>query len=50
MLTVMTKGGPLMWLILFNAIVGVAVFLERSFHYHRAQITPTTSSRASSTL
>jgi biopolymer transport protein ExbB len=38
MLTVMTKGGPLMWLILFNAIVAVAVFLERIFHYHRAQI------------
>jgi biopolymer transport protein ExbB len=38
MLTVMTKGGPLMWLILFNAIVAVAVFLERFFHYHRAQI------------
>ena len=38
MLTVMTKGGPLMWLILFNAIVAAAVFLERFFHYHRAQI------------
>ena len=38
MLTVMTKGGPLMWLILFNAIVAAAVFLERFFHYYRAQI------------
>ena len=38
MMTVMTKGGPLMWLILFNAIVAVAVFFERFFHYHRAQI------------
>jgi len=38
MLTVMTKGGPLMWLILFNAVVAVAVFFERFFHYHRAQI------------
>jgi len=38
MLTVMTKGGPLMWLILFNAIVAVVVFFERFFHFHRAQI------------
>ena len=38
MLTVMTKGGPLMWLILFNAIVAMAVFFERFFHFHRAQI------------
>ncbi len=38
MWTVMTKGGPLMWPILFNAIVAIAVFFERFFHYHRAQI------------
>jgi biopolymer transport protein ExbB len=34
----MSKGGPLMWLILLNAILAVAVFFERLFHYHRAQI------------
>jgi len=38
MLTVMTKGGPLMWFILIGAIVAIAVFFERLFHYHRAQI------------
>ena len=35
---VMTKGGPLMWFILINAIVAIGVFFERLFHYHRAQI------------
>lgn len=38
MLTVMTKGGPLMWFILISAILAIAVFFERLFHYHRAQI------------
>ncbi|NQU09337.1 MotA/TolQ/ExbB proton channel family protein [bacterium] len=38
MLTLMAKGGPLMWLILFNSILAIAIFLERLFHYHRAQI------------
>lgn len=38
MLTWMFKGGPLMWLILFNGLLAVATFLERWFHYHRAQI------------
>lgn len=38
MLTIMTKGGPLMWLILFNSVLAVAIFFERLFHYHRAQI------------
>ena len=38
MLTIMTKGGPLMWFILISAILAIAVFFERLFHYHRAQI------------
>ena len=38
MLKLMSQGGPLMWLILLNAIVAVAVFLEKMFNYHRAQI------------
>src|ERR1035441_7383928 len=38
MLEVMTKGGPLMWFILISAILAIAVFFERLFHYHRAQI------------
>jgi biopolymer transport protein ExbB len=38
MLTIMAKGGPLMWFILISAIGAIAVFFERLFHYHRAQI------------
>jgi biopolymer transport protein ExbB len=38
MLKWMMLGGPLMWLILFNALVAVGIFLDRLFHYHRAQI------------
>jgi biopolymer transport protein ExbB len=38
MLMIMTKGGPLMWFILICAIGAIAVFFERLFHYHRAQI------------
>ena len=38
MLTIMAKGGPLMWFILISAILAIAVFFERLFHYHRAQI------------
>jgi biopolymer transport protein ExbB len=38
MLTLMTRGGPLMWLILFNGILAVVIFWERLFHHHRAQI------------
>lgn len=38
MLTIMIKGGPLMWAILFCFIVGLGVFFERWFHYHRAHI------------
>lgn len=38
MLTLMSKGGPLMWLILFNGLLAIAIFLERFLHFHRAQI------------
>jgi biopolymer transport protein ExbB len=34
----MTKGGPLMWFILVSAIIAVAVFVERLYYLHRAQI------------
>ena len=37
-ITIITKGGPLMWFILVGAILAIAVFFERFFHYHRAQI------------
>jgi biopolymer transport protein ExbB len=38
MLTLISKGGPLMWLILFSGLVAAMTFLERLLHYHRAQI------------
>ena len=41
MLTLMSQGGPLMWLILLNAIVATIIFLEKFFHFHRAQINTT---------
>lgn len=38
MLELMQKGGPAIWAILVVSILGVAVFLERFIHLHRAQI------------
>ncbi len=35
---VFNQGGPLMYLILLGSIIGLAVFLERLFHLHRARI------------
>lgn len=33
-----TKGGPLMWLLLGCSIIAIAIFLERIFYFHRARI------------
>jgi biopolymer transport protein ExbB len=32
------KGGPMLWVILFASAVGITVFIERVLHCHRAQI------------
>ncbi|EEF58200.1 MotA/TolQ/ExbB proton channel family protein [Pedosphaera parvula] len=32
------KGGPMLWVILFASAVAIAVFVERFLHCHRAQI------------
>jgi biopolymer transport protein ExbB len=37
----LTKGGPMIWLLLIVSAVGVAVFIERLLYYHRAQINAT---------
>ncbi len=37
----MAKGGWVLWVILVTGAVGVAVFIERLLHYHRAQINST---------
>src|SRR6478672_9067049 len=36
--TLLAKGGAMMWLLLLVSAVGIAVFIERLLHYHRAQI------------
>ena len=36
--TLLAKGGVMMWLLLIVSAVGIAVFIERLLHYHRAQI------------
>lgn len=38
MMTLMTNGGPLMWLILFNGLLAIGIFFERLLSFHRAQI------------
>ena len=37
----LSKGGSPLWLLLLVSAVGVAVFIERFLHYHRAQINST---------
>ncbi|HEY6169684.1 MAG TPA: MotA/TolQ/ExbB proton channel family protein [Verrucomicrobiae bacterium] len=37
----LTKGGPMMWLLLLVSAAGIAVFIERLLYYHRAQINST---------
>ena len=36
-----SNGGPILWVILLTSAVGVAVFVERFLHCHRAQINST---------
>jgi len=38
MFGLINSGGPVMWLILTGGFIALAVFLERFFHLHRAQI------------
>ena len=37
----LSKGGPVLWLLLLISAVAVAVFIERFLHCHRAQINST---------
>jgi biopolymer transport protein ExbB len=37
----LTKGGPIIWVILAASAVAIMVFIERLLHYHRAQINST---------
>jgi biopolymer transport protein ExbB len=38
MISLLHEGGPVMGLLLAMAVIAVAIFLERLFHLHRAQI------------
>jgi len=38
MLEIVVKGGPLMYLIGFCSVLALTIFIERLFHFHRAQI------------
>lgn len=38
MIDILLKGGAMCWFILGCSLIGVAVFVERFIHYHRAQI------------
>lgn len=40
MVTWLSQGGPMMGLIATAGVVALTVFLERLFHFHRAQIRP----------
>lgn len=38
MFMILNQGGVMVWLILLVSVIGMAVFVERFVHYHRAQI------------
>src|SRR5512138_1226645 len=35
---ILSEGGPMIWLILGASALAVVVFIQRVFHFHRAQI------------
>lgn len=39
--TLLTRGGPMMWVILLMAVAGIVLFIERSLYLHRGQIRST---------
>jgi len=39
--TLLANGGPMLWVILLTGAVGMAVFIQRLLHCHRAQINAT---------
>ena len=38
MISIIQRGGPLMYLILFCSVIALAVIIERLFHFYRARI------------
>ena len=39
--TLLTRGGPMMWVVLLMAVAGIVLFVERSLYLHRGQIRST---------
>lgn len=37
-LELLTRGGPILWFLLFLGVVALGVFLERALHLHRARV------------
>lgn len=40
-LSLLAKGGPMMWVILLMAVIGAVLFIERTLYLHRGQIRST---------
>src|SRR3954465_13863420 len=40
--SILTRGGPMMWVLLLMTIIVVVLFIERTFYLHRGQIKSTT--------
>jgi biopolymer transport protein ExbB len=39
--TLLTRGGPMMWVVLIMAVAGIVLFIERTLYLHRGQIRST---------
>ena len=40
--SILTRGGPMMWVLLLMAVIVLVLFIERTFYLHRGQIKSTT--------
>ncbi len=40
--SILTRGGPMMWVLLLMTVIVVVLFIERTFYLHRGQIKSTT--------
>jgi biopolymer transport protein ExbB len=40
--SILTSGGPMMWVLLLMAVIALVLFIERTFYLHRGQIKSTT--------
>lgn len=40
--SILTRGGPIMWVLLLMGVIALVLFIERTFYLHRGQIKSTT--------